>query len=115
MINALIDTHGDEQTTFLVMGDHGHVAPGGMGGASDDVRHVPFFAYRKGSGLGTRAREARRVAGTPAFDGMRFVAKTRTLKQYAEPPTVVANDVCDIMGGACVRPARIPLLRQVQV
>lgn len=54
MINLLIDAHGDEQTTFLIMGDHGHAAPGGMGGASGDVRHVPLFAYRKGSRLGSR-------------------------------------------------------------
>lgn len=58
-VSMLIDKHGDEHTTFLVMGDHSHMPPGGMGGASNDVRHVPLFAYRKGSGMGTAHREAR--------------------------------------------------------
>jgi hypothetical protein len=81
MVNALIDAHGDELTTFLIMGDHGHVAPGGMGGASDDVRHVPFFGYRRGSGLGWHSREARRVAGNQERDAVRFVAQARTLDE----------------------------------
>ena len=75
MVEALINAHGDEQTTFLIVGDHGHVAPGGMGGASPEVRDVPLFAYRRGSGLGTRMKEARRVAGAPEYDAPRFVAK----------------------------------------
>ena len=45
---------------------------------------MPFFAYRKGSGLGTAMREARRVAGAPLRDATRFVAQARTLEQTAE-------------------------------
>lgn len=80
------------------MGDHGHVAPGGMGGASDEVLHVPFFAYRRGSNMGNHLKENRRLAGTPAADAVRFVARARTIDELSEVPSVVANDVCDIMG-----------------
>ena len=34
MVDALIDAHGDEQTTFVIMGDHGHVPPGGAFGVA---------------------------------------------------------------------------------
>ena len=44
MVEKLIQDHGDERTTFLIMGDHGHVAPGGMGGASDGGGSPPFGA-----------------------------------------------------------------------
>ena len=44
-----------------------------------------------------QAREARRVAGDPERDGVRFVAKSRRLEEYAEAPETVANDLCDIM------------------
>ena len=44
LVDALIEKHGDEHTTFLILGDHGHVAPGGMGGASDEVRAVTSAA-----------------------------------------------------------------------
>ena len=37
-------------------------------------------------------------AGTPPTDGPRFVARARTLDEYAEPPAVVTNDACDILG-----------------
>ena len=40
--NGIHNRHGDEQTTFLIMGDHGHAPPGGMGGASDEVGKTPY-------------------------------------------------------------------------
>ena len=97
-VDALIDRFGDEQTLFLIVGDHGHVDPGGFGGVTPDVRHVPLFAYQKGSGLGTRTRSARNSAGSSArVDGSRFVARSRTLEEVTNKPSVVAADVCDIM------------------
>lgn len=97
MVSALMDKHADPQTTFLIMGDHGHVAPGGMGGVTSDVQMVPLMAYRKGSRMGSNAREARRVAGDNVRDAARFVARARLLDETVEAPSVVANDVCDIM------------------
>ena len=91
MVDALIDAHGDESTTFIIMSDHGHVPPGGMGGASAEVSLVPFFAYRKGSGLGTRQQNAQRVAGDPERDALRFVAKARTI---AVRSSAVAESQC---------------------
>ena len=70
-VASLIDEFGDEKTTFLIVGDHGHVAPGGMGGSSPEVRQVPLFAYRKGSNMGGQHKEARRVAGAQHAHGVR--------------------------------------------
>ena len=99
LVDELIDRFGDENTTFLIAGDHGHVAPGGSGGTTQDVSLVPFFAYRRGSQLGTRERTARRVAGSSSLlDGARFVARARRLDEYTDVPVVVPNDKCDIMG-----------------
>ena len=64
LVDQLLEQFGDERTTFLIAGDHGHVAPGGSGGATDEVRHVPFFAYRKGSNMGVAISQARRAAGS---------------------------------------------------
>lgn len=36
-VDELIDRFGDDRTTFLIVGDHGHVAPGGSGGVTDEV------------------------------------------------------------------------------
>ena len=99
LVDELIDRFGDENTTFLIAGDHGHVAPGGSGGTTQDVSLVPFFAYRRGSQLGARERTARRVAGSSSLlDGARFVARARRLDEYTDVPVVVPNDKCDIMG-----------------
>ena len=53
-LRKLIEDHGDERTMFVIMGDHGHTEPGGAGGAADEVRIVPLFAYQKGSNLGQK-------------------------------------------------------------
>ena len=58
---------------------------------------MPLFAFKRGSGLGARAREARRVAGAPDYDAARFVAKARQLSEVAEKPATVANDVRALM------------------
>jgi len=42
-INGLMDSFATDDTVFLIMGDHGHVPPGGAGGASAEVRLVPLF------------------------------------------------------------------------
>ena len=98
-ISTLIDAHGDDDTTFLIMGDHGHVNPGGAGGASDDVRLVPFFAYKRNSKMGETLVQSQRDAGSaPSYDATRFVAKARLLAEYSDPPHTTANDFCDIMG-----------------
>ena len=65
-LRKLIEDHGDERTMFVIMGDHGHTEPGGAGGAADEVRIVPLFAYQKGSNLGQKAESARTAAGTAA-------------------------------------------------
>ena len=33
----------------------------------------------------------------PQVDGARFVARARRLEEFADPPGIIANDVCDIM------------------
>ena len=97
-VDALIDDFGDEETLFIIAGDHGHVAPGGMGGASDENLLVPLFAYKKGSRLGHDLKKQRRAAGSsPQLDGARFVSRARRIEEIEEKPAVVANDVCDIM------------------
>ena len=80
-LRKLIEDHGDERTMFVIMGDHGHTEPGGAGGAADEVRIVPLFAYQKGSNLGQKAESARMAAGTAAADSPRFVAKARELSE----------------------------------
>ena len=78
------------------MGDHGHVALGGMS-SSDEVLHA-FLCVPKRVDMGNHLKENRRLAGTPAADAVRFVARARTIDELSEVPSVVANDVCDIMG-----------------
>ena len=97
-LRKLIEDHGDERTLFVIMGDHGHTEPGGAGGAADEVRIVPLFAYQKGSNLGQKAESARTAAGTAAADSPRFVAKARELSEAQITPTVVTPaDGCDIL------------------
>ena len=42
--------------------------------------------------------QAQRDAGSPVYDSARFVARARLLTEWIEPPTIAANDKCDIMG-----------------
>ena len=88
IVDHLMDQYSDGKTIFLIIGDHGHVPPGGAGGTSDDVRTVPFFAYKKGSGMGDRWRQARKDSGSTVADSSRFVARARRIDEFNEPPDV---------------------------
>ena len=106
IVDHLMDQYSDGKTIFLIIGDHGHVPPGGAGGTSDDVRTVPFFAYKKGSGMGDRWRQARKDSGSTVADSSRFVARARRIDEFNEPPDVTPNDKCDIMQARPPRQSR---------